>query len=345
MDQGNLFLRACRGEGVERPPIWLMRQAGRYQPEYRELRKKHSFLELCQTPELAAQVSLIPFRYFPADAAIIFSDLLVPLLAMGVEIEYRDGGPEIHSPLRSPDGIRKLSSATFSTDQTPIASAIRQLRLHLPPETPIIGFAGAPYTLASYLVEGGGSSHFSHIKEMIYSHPMPYTLLCQKLVAAIADFLSVQIEAGTHAVQIFDTWAGHLSPEDYRNHALPPLQRLIERVKGRHPSVPVIYYVNGIAHLIADAAQSGADVLSCDWRANLEEVRKRIPRTIALQGNLDPALLLGSLENLASRAQALLNQMAPGGRYIFNLGHGILPSTPVESAQFLVKLVRDWQRG
>jgi len=323
------FLDACFGRPVDRPPVWMMRQAGRYLPEYRDVRRRVGFLELCRSPDLAAEVSLQPFRRFRPDGVIFFSDILVPAAAMGARVEFGDAGPHLAEPIRSLDDVARLRRFDPAAEIPFTGEILGRLRRAAGDGAAVLGFTGAPWTLACYLVEGGGSKSFAVIKAMMGREPGLLRRLLDLIADVTADVLDFQIASGAQAVQIFDTWAGELSPDDYRTWALPAVTRAIARV--RRDGVPVILYVNGCATLLEAMASSGADVLSVDWRIPLAQARRRLPE-MPLQGNLDPAALLGPPEDVARRTRNLLD--ATGGRsHIVNLGHGVLPATPVESVE------------
>jgi uroporphyrinogen decarboxylase len=323
------FLDACFGRPVDRPPVWMMRQAGRYLPEYREVRKKVGFLELCRSPELAAEVSLQPFRRFQPDGIVFFSDILVPAAAMGVSVEFGDGGPHLPEPVRTAADVARLRRFDPAAEIPWTGEILSRLRREAGDAAAIIGFTGAPWTLASYLVEGGGSKSFAAIKQMAARDPATLRRLLELLGDVLAEVLSYQIASGAQAVQLFDTWAGELGPEDYREWALPYVRRAIAGI--RRQGAPVILYVNGCATLLEDMDASGADVLSVDWRIPLSEARHRLPGR-PLQGNLDPGALLGTAEDVSRRTAAMVRET--GGRsHVVNLGHGVLPSTPVESVE------------
>jgi uroporphyrinogen decarboxylase len=323
------FLAACAGSPVDRPPVWMMRQAGRYLPEYREVRKSVSFLELCRSVDLATEVTLQPFRRFSPDGVIFFSDILVPAEAMGMRVEFGDGGPSLPSPIRSATDLDGLSRFDPSERIGFTGEILRRLAREVGGRAAVLGFCGAPWTLASYLVEGGGSRSFAVIKEMMARDPKTLRRLLDLLADVAADVLSFQLSSGAVAVQLFDTWAGELSAEDYREWALPATARAIAGI--RRGENPVILYVNGSGHLLESMAASGADVLSVDWRVSLAEVRRRLPGQI-LQGNLDPAALGGAPEEVRRRTCAMIGQTGGLG-HIANLGHGILPGARLECVE------------
>jgi uroporphyrinogen decarboxylase len=335
-----LFLRACRREPVERTPLWLMRQAGRYLPEYREVRAKVSFLELCRTPELAAEVTLQPIRRFPFDAAIIFSDILVPVEAMGVPLTF-DPGPKLGKTVDTPGDIEALRVPDPATELAFVGQAIQHFKREAP-NTPILGFAGAPFTLASYLVEGVTSKGFHATKSLLYQHPKAARDLTGKLAETVARHLEAQIDAGADAVQIFDSWAGVLSRDDYLEFGLTPTLQVIERLKGK--GVPIILFAKGAHASLEELAQSGADVVGVDWTLPLDRVGPRVGRNVTVQGNLDPAVLFAPPERIEREVQRVLTEAKDLAGHVFNLGHGILPNTPPEHVQTLVEAVARMSR-
>ena len=306
-----------------------MRQAGRYLPEYRAVRQRASFLELCRNPELAAEVSLQPFERFRPDGVIFFSDILVPTVAMGVPVEFGEGGPHLPQPVRRGEDVARLVRFDPSREIGFTGKILSMLRAELDDRAAVLGFAGAPWTLAAYLVEGGASKSFAVIKEMAGRDPATLARLLDLLADVAADVLSFQIESGARAVQLFDTWAGELSEEDYRSWALPAAQRAIEKIRRR--GAPVILYVNGCAHLLEAMAQSGATVLSIDWRLSIAEARRRLPEA-PLQGNLDPGVLLGVPSEVERRTRRLIDE-TQGRSHVVNLGHGVLPGSRLECVE------------
>ncbi len=329
-----LFLRACRSEPVERVPVWIMRQAGRYLPEYRAIRKKHNFLEVCRTPELVMEVSLQPQRILDVDAVIVFSDILIPAGAMGLPFELSDKGPVIESPLRTAAQVHELSLFDPETETGFLMDGIRGLTRELGPDVPVLGFAAAPWTLACYMIEGHGKDGFPAAKTMLYSDPELFRTLLNRIARATARYLRAQIAAGAAAVQLFDTWVGELTLKQYREFALPATQLLIEEIGAG--DTPVILYTKSSSHLLGAAAESGATVLSVDWRVDLATVREQVGPRIALQGNVDPCVLLGPEEGVR-RAACQAVEHTGGIGHILNLGHGILPQTPVENARAFVQ--------
>jgi uroporphyrinogen decarboxylase len=330
------FLAACAGKPVDRPPVWMMRQAGRYLPEYREVRTKVSFLELCHSVDLSAEVSLQPFRRFSPDGVIFFSDILVPVEAMGARVEFGDGGPSLPEPIRSSSDVARLSRFDPAQKIRFTGEILGRLAREVGSRAAVLGFCGAPWTLASYLIEGGGSRSYAVIKEMMARDPETLRRLLDLLADVAADVLSYQIASGARAVQLFDTWAGELSSEDYREWALPAASRAIAGI--RRGGAPVILYINGSGHLLEAMAASGADVLSVDWRVPLSEVRRRVPGR-PLQGNLDPAVLGGTPEEVRRRTRAMVSQTG-GLAHVVNLGHGILPSARVECVEAFFEAAR-----
>jgi len=334
------FLNACRGEAVDRPPVWIMRQAGRTLPEYMKLRQTHSFWDLCLNPELAAEVTLQPIHRFPLDAAVIFSDILVIPQVMGMDVQF---SPRltVTPPIRQPDDLRHLIAPRVSSQLKYVFDTIRLVKKTLDGSKAILGFSGAPFTLACYMVEGGGSkAYFNQTRSFMHSRPETFTTLLNLISKTVADYLEMQCEAGADAVQLFDTWASVLSPEDFQRFVLPSVRPIIERIQKK--KVPIIYYVNGIGHVITAAAETGADVLGIDWRISLSAVRNIIGNAVPVQGNLDPAVLLSDPVLIRKRVHTMLNQT--GGRgHIANLGHGILPDTPISNIASFIRAVHDWK--
>jgi uroporphyrinogen decarboxylase len=336
----SLFLTACRGQATPRPPLWLMRQAGRYLPEYREIRRHVTFLELCKTPALAAEVTLQPIRRFDFDAAILFSDILIPVEAMGLEVVFTEEGPTLPAPIRNAGDLGRLN--VFDPwDRTPfVCETIRRLRQDLR-DTPLIGFAGAPFTSATYAIEGKTGKHFIETKKLFHRDPDTAHRLLAVIEAATRAYLLAQVAAGAQAVQIFDSWIGVVSPEEWEEFILDPTRNLIAAVK--QTGVPVIYFPNGATTLLDRIARVGADVYSIDWRLPLSQARARLraggAQGFAVQGNLDPALLLGAPDRLRKQIATVLAEGAGAG-HIFNLGHGIHPETPIENVELLVRAVR-----
>jgi uroporphyrinogen decarboxylase len=310
-----------------------MRQAGRYLPEYREIRAKHAFLEVCKTPDLAVEVSLQPFRRLGVDAVIVFSDILNPAEAMGLPLELGDAGPNLPNPVRSRTDVEKLKQFDPEMETGFLPEAIRRIVKSVGPEVPVLGFAAAPWTLACYMVEGKTKEGFATVKSFLYHEPKTFRELLHRIAQAAIPYLKAQVAAGAAAVQLFDTWCGELDLDDYNRFALPAVQELIS---GLGNSVPVIYYTKASHHLLHAVAQSGASVLSVDWRVDLTEIRKSVGSKIALQGNVDPAVLLGPAEKIRAVTEDTARSLGGQG-HILNLGHGILQNTPVENARLFVE--------
>jgi uroporphyrinogen decarboxylase len=330
------FLRACRRERVDRTPVWFMRQAGRYMAEYRALREKWSLLELCRTPELAVEVTMQPVRALGVDAAILFSDLLLPLAPLGLPFDFVAGeGPAIDRPVRSRADIEALRRFEPREDLGMVLEAIRLLRREL--EVPLIGFAGAPFTLASYAIEGGHSSHFARTKGMMYGDAAAWHRLAALLAEVVADYLRAQAEAGAQAVQVFDSWVGALDEADYRELVLPHTRRIFDALADLE--VPKIHFGTGTGHLLAAQREAGGTVIGIDWRTPIDEGWARAGDGVAVQGNLDPTLLFAPRERLLSRVDDVLRRVGGRPGHVFNLGHGILPGTPVEAVKAVVEHV------
>ena len=329
------FLKACRGEPVDATPIWIMRQAGRYLPEYRAIRKNVPFLELCKTPEVAAEVTIQPIDRLGVDAAILFSDILIIAEAMGLPLEFNPS-PVLNEPITDMAGVDRLGVPDTEQTMPFVMETIRILRRELEGRVPVIGFSGAPFTLASYMVEGGSSSNFLKVKTLIFQQPDVWHKLMEKVTAAIIEYLKAQIAAGAQAVQLFDSWGGSLSPKDYREAALPYSKRIFEALKGQ--GVPTIHFLQGNPAALPLVASAGSDVVGVDWRIEIGDARELVGADVPVQGNLDPVALFLPIDEIEKRAGEIIRQAGPRG-HIFNLGHGILPPTPVENAQALVEAV------
>lgn len=340
-DPTSLFLRACRRLPVERTPVWFMRQAGRYMQEYRQLRKKHSLLEICRTPELAVEVTLQPIEAFRFDAAIIFADILLPIVPMGLELEFIKGeGPVIHNPVRSPADISALTSYDPAENLSATMDAIRLVRERLPDSVPLIGFAGAPFTLASYMIEGGSSRSYQRAKSLMFSQPHEWHELLEKVAEMTIRYLRAQVEAGAQAVQLFDSWAGALSPSDYREFVQPHSSAVLGALADS--GVPTIHFGTGNPGLIEDMRDAGGDVIGVDWRIALDSAWERIGYDRAIQGNLDPISLFAPEPVLRQRVREVLDRAKGRPGHIFNLGHGILPGTPTQSVETVLDTVRSY---
>ena len=336
----DLFLRACRRQSVERTPVWFMRQAGRYLPEYRAVRATADFLTLCKTPDLAAEVTVQPVDIVGVDAAIIFSDILVVPEAMGMHliVEEGKGGPRFPEPVRSRRDIDKLPHPDPEQELAYVMRAIRTTRAALNNRVPLIGFSGSPWTLATYMVEGQGSKNFRFIKELMYSHPADAHALLDKLSRVVAEYLSAQIAAGAQAVQIFDTWGGILSQEDFEEFSLQYIRQTISLLQRN--GTPVIVFCKDCGHSLENIASSGADVVGLDWTMDIGDSRASVGDRVALQGNLDPVMLFATPDRIEQGVQDILGKFGPGNGHVFNLGHGILPETPVEHVHTFVNAVK-----
>lgn len=337
-----LMMRACRLEPVERTPIWLMRQAGRYLPEYRAIRERVGFLELCKNPRLSAEVMIATVERLGVDAAIIFSDLLPILEPMGMDLEFAAGeGPVIHNPIRSAADVHRLHELTDLDPLGFVMDVVQATRAGLDDSIPVIGFAGAPFTLASYCVEGGGSKAWLHTKSLMYQHETAWHDLMSRLARAVSRYLVAQFAAGAQLVQLFDSWVGCLGPADYRRYVLPHSRAVIAEA-ARHG--PVIHFATGNPALLPLLREAGGTVIGIDWRIDLDDAWRTVGHDRAVQGNLDPAVLLADRETIRRRAREILAQAAGRPGHIFNLGHGVLPQTPVENVLELIAAVKDAER-
>jgi uroporphyrinogen decarboxylase len=332
------FLQACRRQPVDVTPVWFMRQAGRYMPEYRAVRANQSLLDTIRTPELACEITLQPVRAFDLDAAIIFADILPILIGMGLNLEFVKGeGPVIANPITSPADVDSLRTPPTEENLSYTLDAIRLVRRELDGKTPLIGFSGAPFTLASYALEGGGSKNHIKVKSFMLAEPDAWFRLMEKLTLVVGDYLAAQAAAGAQALQVFDSWAGVLSPLDYREKVLPYTRRVIERAQ--QSGVPVIYFGTDLNGLLGTLSETGADVIGVDWRIEIDDAWEQIGDACAVQGNLDPVTLFAPWEQIQRRADNILARTAGRPGHIFNLGHGILPETPVENVKRLAEYV------
>ncbi len=333
------FVRACKALPVDRTPVWFMRQAGRYMPEYRAVRKSHSLIEICKNPLLAAEVTITAAEILNVDAAIIFADLLLPLEVMGLPFHFAAGeGPVIERPLRSASDISRLRTDS-AADLGYVADAVKLVAKHFGPRLPVIGFCGAPFTLASYMIEGGGSRHYINTKKLMYSQPAAWSELLEKLAAVTSEYGAQQVHAGADVIQVFDSWVGCLSVDDYRRYVLPQTASLVRKLKST--GVPVIYFGTDTAALLPVMKETGADVIGLDWRIPLDEGWARLDYHGAVQGNLDPVTLFAGWNHVKHSAKAILDRAAGRPGHIFNLGHGILPETPVENVKALAAFVQE----
>lgn len=337
------FLRALRRQPVDRTPVWMMRQAGRYLPEYRATRAKAGgFMDLCRNPELCCEVTLQPLERFGLDAAILFSDILTIPDAMGLGLSFGEGeGPRFANPVRDAAGVKALGVPDPEGELRYVMDAVRTIRSALGSRLPLIGFAGSPWTLATYMVEGGGSREFAKIKAMAYGEPELLDRLLATLAEAVSQYLLAQIAAGADAVMVFDTWGGVLPPETYRRHSLKPMQTIVAALKRSALDVPVILFTKNGGARLAEMADTGCDALGVDWTTDLSDARAQVQGRVALQGNLDPTVLFASPQRIRSAVAAVLESYGPGSGHVFNLGHGILQHTPPEHAAAMIDAVRE----
>ncbi len=337
--QDSPFMQAAAGQPAERVPIWLMRQAGRYMSEYRAIREKTSFLDLCKRPDLCAEIMITTVEKLGVDAAIIFSDLLLILEPLGLQLEYSAGeGPMLHNPIREPGDVERLRELESVDSLDYVMQTVRQTRAGLADDVPLIGFAGAPFTLAAYAVEGGSSRNYGNVKTLMYRDAGAWDALMSRLSRAIVLYLNAQVDAGAQVLQLFDSWVGCLGTDDYRRYVLPHTRRVIESIV---PGVPVIHFATGNPALLPLVAEAGGNVIGVDWRIRLDDAWAAVGHDRAVQGNLDPAVLLSTPAEIRRRAHAILDQAAGRPGHIFNLGHGVLPQTPVENAIALVEAVHE----
>ena len=338
--KNDLFLRACKKLPIERTPVWIMRQAGRYLPEYRAVREKADFLTLCKTPDLAAEVTIQPVDIIGVDAAIIFSDILVIPEAMGMELELIESkGPVFHHPIRTEDDLNYLNQIDPAKDLKYVLDAVTLTKQELDNRVPLIGFSGSPWTLMTYMVEGKGSKNFSNVKKLIYNNPALAHKILDKLSVAVSDYLTAKIEAGANAIQIFDTWGGILSPHDYKEFSLGYISKVIDKIKRNDE--PLIVFSKGVHYKLNELADCGADVVGLDWTMDIGEVRHKIGSKVALQGNMDPTVLYANNDAIKNEVDRILNSFGEGSGHIFNLGHGILPDIEPEKAKAMVKFVKE----
>jgi len=336
----SLFVKACKAQLVDRTPVWFMRQAGRYMPEYRKLRKEYSLLEICKKPKIAAEVTITAAEILGVDAAIIFADLLLPLEVMGLPFHFAAGeGPVIQKPVRTAADVSRIHT-DGSAELGYVSEAITLVCKHFAAHMPVIGFCGAPFTLASYMIEGGGSRNYIHTKKMMYSSPAAWDDLMAKLVRVTSEYASEQVRAGADAIQVFDSWVGCLSVDDYRRYVLPRTTELITNL--RKTGAPVIYFGTDSATLLASMKETGAEVIGLDWRVPLDEGWRSVGFKGGVQGNLDPVLLFAEWKDIEPRAEDILRRASGRPGHIFNLGHGILPETPVENVKALAKFVQEY---
>lgn len=339
------FLEACHGRPTEYTPIWIMRQAGRYLEEYREVQKTADFMTVCKTPELTVEVTLQPVRILGVDAAILFSDILTPIEKMGMKVQFLKGkGPVLEPAITSMQAVEKLGVPDPEDDLGFVLESIRILRRELEGKVPLIGFCGAPFTLACYMIEGETSKDYSDAKRLMFQAPHVYSALLEKITETVSVYADAQIKAGAQAIQFFDTWAGLLSRADYQTYALPYVKRAIAYVRERHPDTPIVYYINGSATILDLMQSAGSSVIGLDWRHDLDVAWKQLGEGTVIQGNLDPCTLFLPQDELRKRVKDVLDRAAGRPGHIFNLGHGILPPTPRENAIALVQMVHEMSR-
>lgn len=339
--KNDLLLRAIKKEPIERTPVWLMRQAGRYMPEYRELRKiAGNFKSFYKNVDLSVKASILPYKLLGVDATIIFSDILTPLEPMGFNFEFREGeGPVFSDPIKSPEDINKLKPLNVE-DVKYVGEIIKGVNEELNRAIPTIGFCGAPFTLAAYMIEGKTSKDFKKAKAFMYDYPEDFKSLLDKLADSLIDYLSFQIESGADAVQIFDSWAGHLSPDDYKEFALPPINKIIKKLKEKYTETPIIHFTKGVAGFLDYMITSGADAYSIDWMIDLKTVKEKVFPNAAVQGNLDPIVLYASKDVIRKKVIEILEKWGKDSGHIFNLGHGLMPDMEFEKVKFLVETVK-----
>ncbi len=341
MGRGDRFLKACRGEATDCTPVWFMRQAGRYMAEYRRLREKYGLLQMFKTPEIAAEVTLQPVNALPVDAAIIFADILLPLEGMGTRIEFAEGeGPVILNPVRNRSDVDALRIAEPQQDLGYVLESLKMVRQELDGRVPLIGFSGAPFTLASYMIEGGSSRNFILTKRLMYEDRDAWDLLMRKLTTTLTSYLLAQIRAGAQVIQVFDSWVGSLSPSDYREYVLGYSRDVLQAL--RKAGVPSIHFGTGTGDLLPSMSEAGGDVVGADWRIDLDAAWERIGRTRGIQGNLDPVVLMAPWVVIEGRAKDILDRADGHPGHVFNLGHGILPPTPVDSVKALADFVHEY---
>lgn len=339
MIENDLFLRACRRQSVDRLPVWYMRQAGRYQPEYRKIKERYSLVEICEQPELCAQVSMLPVQQLGVDAAILFSDIMIPVGAMGVPFEIEaDRGPVIHRSVRTQDDVARLTDVDPERDLPHVLETIRLLHGQL--TVPLIGFAGGPFTLASYMIEGAPSREHLLTKSMMYRDPQTWRQLMDRLATMIIVYMRAQIQAGASAIQIFDSWVGSLAPEDFQEYVLPAMKKIFAGLKDLN--APLIYFGVTTADLLPLLRGTGADVIGVDWRTPVHTARQRIGNDLALQGNLDPTVLLGPWPEVERRVRAIIDAGIQHPGFIFNLGHGVLKMVEVDQLRRLTAFVHEY---
>ena len=340
--KNDTFLRACARKPASRTPVWLMRQAGRYMKEYMAIKEKHSFLEMCRNPEIACEVTMQPIKAFEMDAAIIFADILLPLPGMGINLEFAKGdGPVINNPVRTKKDIEAIRVINPEEDVPYLLQAIKLVKKELNDRIPLIGFSGAPFTLASYIIEGGGSRNYVHTKTLMYNEPELWHKLMAKITDVITVYLKAQVASGVDVVQVFDSWAGCLSPGDYGEFVLPYTKKAVQSVRGSVPPAPVINFSTNTGTYLDVVRQAGGDVIGVDWKVRLDAAWKTIGYEFAIQGNIDPAILFAPRVEIRKRVKEILDMAGGRPGHIFNLGHGIILGTPVDNVRALVDAVHE----
>ena len=335
------LLNALQGKQPEVPPVWIMRQAGRFLPEYRAIRKENSFLDMCKRPELATEVTLLPVELFDMDGAILFSDILIPCEPMGMDLEFIEGrGPVFHNPVRTREHVEALKTEGVAEESGFVYEAVSRLRKYLPNNKTLIGFAGAPFTLACYMVEGSASRNYTWLKSMMYNDERSFRLLMEKLSTVLEGYLSSQVKAGAEVIQLFDTFGGVLSPFDYERYVFPYVKRIFNTLKGQFPKTPLIYFAKNGFSFFPLLQQLDADCLGVDWSVSLTDAAERSGNSFVLQGNMDPVVLFGGSDVIEREARRVIREGRKVKGHIFNLGHGILPETPVESVRTLIEVIR-----
>ena len=335
------FLKACRRQRVDTTPVWFMRQAGRYLPEYRKIREKHDVISICKDPELCSDVTAMPVGVLGVDAAIMFADIMLPLGGMGIKFEIKDGvGPVIKDPVDNLDRVKLMDDLDTKSDIPFVLDSISLTKKKLGGSVPVIGFSGAPFTLASYLIEGHPTRDFVKTKALMYREPETWELLMHKLSTAMSEYLKAQIESGVDAIQLFDTWIGCLSPQDYRRYVLPYSQRIFKELEDKR--VPRIHFGTGTSSLLGEMRLAGGDVFSVDWRVPIDTAWQQLGRDVGIQGNLDPTVLLADMNFVRSQAEDILRRVNGSLGHVFNLGHGVLQETPVSNLVELVKFVHNF---
>ena len=342
----SVYLDAISLKNVSRPPIWMMRQAGRYLPEYRKLRKKYSFLEMIKTPDLATEITLQPIKRFGFDAAILFSDILTVAESLGSELEFTEKiGPVINNPISTLKDIQSLNSTPISLYSSFVYQAINQIKKSLPFHIPLIGFSGAPFTVASYMIEGGSSQHLKKTKTLIGTHPKVVHVLLEKLTNETIQYLVDQINAGVDSIQIFDTWAGHLNFNDFEKFALSYINTIVTTIKNKYPKIPITIFSKHSTTFSPLICSLPINCISLDWQTSLQWAINNIPKNVAIQGNLDPATLLGKSDTIKNSVNQILSTMKNRPGYIFNLGHGITPDVPIDNVSMVVELVKQFDNS